>query len=156
LHTAPSLLAGVRVSDIARVGFTSLGAMNWELAGYEIKINDRPFHANRAVNRKAKDAQQAARSRLAELGLKSAPMEKERAQLRALARTRLAQAADTRRRKEVAAAVAKLAPEKTRLERQLAGQYPWHVEPISLAAAEGDRAPIRSVRVTVVTDTHGL
>src|SRR5262249_21331099 len=45
---------------------------------------------------------------------------------------------------------------KTRLERQLAGQYPWHVEPISPAGAEGDRAPIRSVRVTVVTDTHGL
>jgi hypothetical protein len=156
LQTSPHLLAGVRVSDIARVGFTSLGSGNWELAGYEVKINDKTFLDNRAVHRKAKDAQQQAKARLAELGLKGGPLEKERADLSALAKTGLARADDTRRRNDVEAALAGLAPEKARLERQLRGQYPWHVEPAPASNPERDRALVKSARITVVTDTHGL
>src|SRR5262249_2690534 len=157
LRTSPALLAGVRAGDIRRVGFTSLGSANWELAGYEVRINDKPFLDNRAVNRKAKDAQRQAQARLAELGLKSGPLEKERADLRALAKTGLARAADKKRLREVETALATLAPAKTRLQRQLKGQHPWHGDPVPRApTAAGDRPPIRSARVTVVTDTHAL
>src|SRR5262249_29239116 len=105
LAPSPHPVAGVRVADISRVGFTSLGSANWELAGYEVKTNDKPFLDNRAVHRKAKDAQQEAKARLAELGLKGGPLEKERADLSALAKTGLARADDTRRLHDVEAAL---------------------------------------------------
>src|SRR5262245_34854527 len=38
-QTTKQLMAGVRVSDIARIGFASAGSSNWQLAGYEININ---------------------------------------------------------------------------------------------------------------------
>src|SRR5262249_9536677 len=143
-----SLLAGVAGPDVSRVGFTGLGSANWELAGYEIKINDKPFLDNQAVHRKVKDVQQQAKARLAELGLKSGPLEKERADLRALARTGLALTADTKRLEEVEVALAGLTPERTRLERQLKGQYPWHVDPAPRETTESDRAEARSTRRT--------
>src|SRR5262249_3080663 len=144
LRTSQYLLAGVRVSDITRVGFTGLGSANWELAGYEIKINDKPFLDNQAVHRKVKDVQQQAKARLAELGLKSGPLEAERADLRDRAETKRAPTADTKRLEEVEIALAGLAPERTRLERQLKGQYPWHVDPVPRETAESDRATARS------------
>ncbi len=45
LHTTSQLLAGTQVSDVARIGFCARGTADWILAGYEIKINGRPFAA---------------------------------------------------------------------------------------------------------------
>ena len=56
LLTTSRLVAGVQVSDVARIGFASRGANNWELAGYEIKINGQTFAANDKVNLKGKEA----------------------------------------------------------------------------------------------------
>ncbi len=50
LRTTEQLLAGVQVSDISRVGFTSPAEHGWILAGYKIDINGKPFVANDAVN----------------------------------------------------------------------------------------------------------
>src|SRR5262245_47184551 len=76
LQPTPHLLAGLRVGDIARVGFSSPANNNWNLAGYEIKINGKVFASGKPKDDqpgKAKDAHAAAQKQLTELEGQIAP-----------------------------------------------------------------------------------
>jgi hypothetical protein len=67
LKTTPQLLAGVRVSDIARVGLASEGKSNWVLAGFEIQINGKVFASQSGLNQSVKAVQRAALTKQQEL-----------------------------------------------------------------------------------------
>jgi hypothetical protein len=113
LQTTPQLLAGVRVSDIARVGFIGPGTTDWALAGYEITINGKTFASAKlgpAKNGAAGDQkpQQALDDRIAALT-------KELSDLQDLAKANLATAEDLTRMKEVEGLIAQLQDEKSKL-----------------------------------------
>jgi hypothetical protein len=84
--TTPQLLAGLRVGDIARVGFASTGSSNWAIAGYDIKINGKAF-ASAKPGAKAKSAQEEAQKKLVELIPKYAKLEGEAAELNILVKS---------------------------------------------------------------------
>ena len=153
LRRTSQMLAGVQVSDVARIGFASQGASNWTLAGYEIEINGRSFASNNAVNVRAQDAQDSARGELAELRLAIAPLESERNDLVALAEAELATEEDRARLAAVEAELMPLAAQRQRLEAQIAGRCAWFEEPGFRSPWRGDAA-IRSARVTLVTSQH--
>ena len=77
LRTTPQLLAGVRVSDISRIGFTSQADHGWILAGYAIQINGKPFASNNTVNANGRGKQDEARERLTELNRDLGPEQAE-------------------------------------------------------------------------------
>src|SRR5581483_6287078 len=101
LRTTPQLLAGVRVADIAHVGFASRGAKNWVLAGYEIMINGKPFVSGKPALRAAD--REAARVKLAGLGVRLAPLQQDLNDLRELVKDKLATEADRKRLAEIEA-----------------------------------------------------
>jgi hypothetical protein len=129
LRTSPQLLDGVQVSDIARIGFAARGDSNWDLAGYEIKVNNQLLAANDAVNQKAGDVQQTAQFQIASVGLKVAPLKKEAADLQALKDASLATEQDLAKLAAVEKKIDPLAQELRRLEGQVAGRYAWFSEP---------------------------
>jgi hypothetical protein len=147
------LLAGVRVSDINRVGFTSQANHGWVLSGYTIHINGKQFIANNAVNANGRGRQDEARERLMELNREASPQQVELTDLRALVAAGLATDADRTRLTELERTVSPQQAEVQRLERQLRGAAPFYVE-------SGFRSPWRTngaidkVKVTVVTAPH--
>jgi len=153
LQTTSQLLLGTQISDIARIGFAGRGDKNWQLAGYEIKINGRPFAVNDKVELKAKEAQDSARFLLADLGLKIAPLEAELSDLRALADAQLAADADLARMADLEKELAPLLSQKQRLEGQVQGTYPWFQEP-NFRSPWREESSVESVKVTVVTQVH--
>ncbi|MCU0735581.1 MAG: hypothetical protein MUF20_08655 [Methylotetracoccus sp.] len=153
LRTTDQLLAGVQVSDISRVGFTSPAEHGWILAGYKIDINGKPFVANDAVNANGRGLQDAARERLQELNRDLAPQQTELTDLQALAATGLATAADQTRLAELQAALAPQIAEQRRIERQLRGAAPLFVESGFRPQGRTSGA-IESMRVTVITAPH--
>ena len=153
LQTTSQLLAGVQVSDIARIGFASEGSGDWVLAGYEIQINGQTFASNDNVGLKAKEAQDNARFELADLGLQTAPLEQEQSDLSALVQTQLAGPADLARLAEVEQQLAPLKARKRWLEGQVRGEYPWFEEP-DFDSPWREDAAVGTLSVTLVTDTH--
>jgi hypothetical protein len=178
LATTPQLLAGVKVSDIRRVGFASLAQQDWELAGFEIRVNGQMIHSAKGLKVRPKQQKEEALKKLAALNQQGAPVDQELADLRELVQTGLASESEKARLKELEQQVsAAAAPEaKTRLERQIRGQSPWYVEAVpsasvKVAAAASPRNPFdltprahaqapaataapRTVRVTVLTAAH--
>lgn len=153
LQTTSQLLAGVQVSDVARIGFASEGTGDWVLAGYEIQINGQTFAANDNVGLKASEAQDDARFELADLGLQAAPLEQEYGDLSALVQAQLAGPADLARLAEVQQQLAPLLARKRWLEGQVRGEYPWFEEPDFDSPWRGE-SDVSSVGVILVTDTH--
>ncbi|HEY1381433.1 MAG TPA: hypothetical protein VGF55_31825, partial [Gemmataceae bacterium] len=94
------------------------------------------------------------RKQLAELGRTANPLERERADLRDLAQAKLTTPDDTRRLEEVEQQLAKLAPDRARLEGQLQGKAPWFTAPDAKLPEPPAGAPVRSARVKVVTWPH--
>ena len=94
MRTTPQLLAGVRVSDISRVGFTSQADHGWIIAGYTIHINGKQFIANDTVNANGRTRQDEARERLMELNREASPQQAELTDLQALVAAGLATEAD--------------------------------------------------------------
>jgi hypothetical protein len=153
LRTTPQLLAGVRVGDIRRVAFAGPGAGDWELAGYEVRVNDRTVAAGRpGVRPKQLLARDGAK--LAEVGRAAGPLEREGADLRDLTRAKLATPDDARRLEEVEKQLAALAPEKARLEARLQGRAAWFTAPDVDLPARADGPAVRSARVKVQTRAH--
>ena len=180
LTTTPQLLAGVKIGDIRRVGFTGLAQQDWELSGYEIQVNGKTLHSASGLKVRPKQLQDEALKKLAGLNTAAAPVSQELTDLRDLAQSGLASENEKARLAELekqTAATPSL-EETMLLERQLQGKAPWFVEkipekavataapsrdlldlafdlltPRALAAAEAVASPPRSVRVTVVTDT---
>ena len=153
LGTTPQLLAGVQVSDLARIAFASQGTNDWVLAGYEIQLNGQTFASNDKVDVKAKEAQDDARFRLADLGLQTAPLEQEFGDLSALAQTQLASSADLARLVEVEQQLAPLQVRKRWLEGQVRGEYPWF-EQAGFSSPWRQGATVGSLGAILVTDTH--
>lgn len=152
-QTTPQLLSGVQVSDIARVGFSSRGATNWALAGYEVTVNGKRLAASETVNRKAREAQNAAQSRLAGLGAQIGPKQAELADLKALVQTGLATEAEQGRVAVLDAELQPLLLEKRRLERQVQGEYPW-LEDADFRPIGRNGSLVSSAKVTVLTQLH--
>lgn len=153
LQTTPQLLAGVRVSDIARVGFSSLGNGNWTLAGYQVTVNGKPLAAGTALSQRAQESQDNARFRLAELGVEIGPKQAVLAQLQALIETGLASDAEQDQRAQIETELKPLLAEKRRLEKQVEGEYPWFEDTSFRAAGRGDTL-VASAKVTLVTQLH--
>jgi hypothetical protein len=153
LRTTPQLLAGVRVSDISRVGFTSRADHGWIIAGYTIQINGKPFLSNSAVNVNGRGRQDEARERLTELNRDVGPQQTEMADLQALVAAGLATDADRARLGELERTLSPQLAEQRRLERQLLGAAPFFTE----SGFQPDwrtNGAIEKVKVTVVTAPH--
>jgi hypothetical protein len=153
LRTVPQLLAGVRVSDISRIGFTSPADHGWILAGYTIQINGKPFASNSAVNANGRGKQDEARERLTELNRELGPQQAELSDLRALAAASLATDADRTRLTELEQTLGPQLAEVHRLERQLRGAAPFFSES-GFRSAWRTNGAIENVKVTVVTAPH--
>jgi hypothetical protein len=151
-RTTPQLLANLRVSDIASVGFASAGKSNWVLAGYEIKINGKVFASGKG-SESVKTAQDAARQKLAEVQPKFETARAEWVELTKLVKTKLATADDQSRLDEMGPSIAALLAQKRKLEGQLEGRYPWF-EDGAFRAVGRDQVSVKSARVTVVTAPH--
>ncbi len=153
LRSTGQLLAGVRVSDISRIGFASRGSNDWELAEYDIQINGKPFAKNAGIGARAGERQGAARARMAALDPQVAPLQAEADELAALIEIGLAADGDRQRAAEVQGRLSPLVRERESLRRQLAGGHPWFIEP-------GFRSPwrtgdeIRGMKVTLATAAH--
>lgn len=153
MGTCGQLLAGVRVSDISRVGFASRGSNDWVLAEYEIRINGKPFAANDGLGAKAREKQDVACARIPELGPKVAPLQAEADELKALIETGLVTDQDKRRMRDIEERLLPMVKERERLRRQVGGSYPWFIEP-DFHSAWRSGEEIRSVKVTLVTAAH--
>lgn len=153
LLTTPRLLAGVRRSDITRIGFCSPGSNDWVLAGYEITVNGQPFAAASGLEAKARQTREAGGKRLGELDEEIAPLTAEKADLDALVAAKLARDPDTKRLDEITVALRSLSLEKARLEGQRAARYPWYEDPKFSPAARAKSA-LGAAKVSVVTDNH--
>ena len=114
LQVTPQLLAGLRVSDIARVGFSSRGASDWSLAGYEISINGKPF-ASGKPGAAAATLSDADRAKVADLDAKIAVANKDVADLQDLIKTGLATDADRTQLTTVEASLKSLLKDKEKL-----------------------------------------
>jgi hypothetical protein len=153
LRTSSQLLAGVRVSDISRIGFAGEGTSNWILQAYEVRVNGKPFVANDDVNAHIQARQETARARLAELDPDISPLTEEAEDLIALIEAGLATDEDRGRLQGISEQLIPLLEEQNQLERQLQGSYPWLEEP-------GFRSPwregetIHEVKIALVTAPH--
>ncbi|MFH1922979.1 MAG: hypothetical protein ABIP48_24205 [Planctomycetota bacterium] len=153
LQATPQLLAGVQVSDIARIGFAGRGASGWRLSGYRIEINGRLFASNDAVDLAAREAQESARFELAELGMTIAPLQAERAELRSLEEAALAGEEDLERLAAVEVELAPLVARRQWLAGQVEGRYCWFSDS-SFHSPWREEASIASAKITLVTPTH--
>ncbi len=153
LRTSSQLLAGVRVSDISRIGFAGQGATNWVLRAYDIRINGRPFAANDEVNAAISHIQETARNRLAELEPEITPIAEEADDLRALIEAGLATDEDRQRLEDIGEGLVPLVTEQNRLERQLRGSYPWFEE-TGFRSPWREGADINGIRITLLTYPH--
>ncbi len=153
LRTTPQLLAGVRVSDISRIGFTSPADHGWILAGYTIQVNRKPFATNSAVNANGRGKQDEARERLMELSREQGSEQAELTDLRALVAASLATDADRTRLAELERTLGPQLAEVQRLERQLRGAAPFYSES-SFRSAWRTNGAIEKLKVTVVSAPH--
>jgi len=101
LRTSPQLLAGVRVSDISRIGFASQRSCDWVLEGYQIEINGKPFASDTTGTPKPDPAQATIATRLTEVELRLVTLSKQYDDLRALVESKKATAADLGRLKQI-------------------------------------------------------
>ncbi|MCC7339389.1 MAG: zf-HC2 domain-containing protein [Pirellulaceae bacterium] len=67
LRKTPQLLAGLKLKDICKIGFASQGKSDWELAGYTIEVNGKPFASNDAVKVRPQTALASDQQTLADL-----------------------------------------------------------------------------------------
>jgi hypothetical protein len=153
LRTTPQLLAGVRVSDISRVGFTSPANHGWILAGYTIQINGKPFASNSAVNANGRGRQDESRERLTELNRELGPQQGELTDLQALVAAGLAADADRTRLADLERTLGPQLAEVRRLERQLRGAAPFFSES-GFRSAWRTNGAIERLKVTVISAPH--
>lgn len=118
LQTTPQLLAGVRVSDIHRVGLASARASDWILQGYELKINGADFAEDKSGVPQPDPAQTALAAKVAELDQSLTALRKEYDQLRALDEDK-ATDSDRQRLKQIETEAIAAYQQKTSLESQL-------------------------------------
>ncbi len=156
LLTSQQLLDGVKVSDISQIGFASRGDGAWALGSYEILINGKPFASMDAIGLDVSVEQKKAQQRLAEIAPIIAPLEAEATPIASLIEAGLAMPEDEELLKDIGEKLIPLLKEKQRLERQIAGGYPWFVDPDFKSPWRGEvlAQGIGEVRVTVLTASH--
>lgn len=116
-RTTAQLLAGVRVSDIARVGFASPGRSNWQLAAYEITINGKVF-VSTTVTAPPAGSPEANQKKLAGLDEKIALARNDLADLKDLVAAKLAGPDDLKRQGDLEKELAALLTERGKVDAQ--------------------------------------
>jgi hypothetical protein len=154
LRTSPQLLDGVQVSDIARVGVLSRGSQNWELSGYELKINQQLFAANDAVHRRAKESIEQHELSWVDLTGTLDPLRQEREDLRALGEAGLSEVHEISRFAELESQTEPLEKQLADCEAVLRGVSPWFVEQGVVVPGRSAGAPISDLKAIVVTAPH--
>lgn len=153
LQATSQLLANVRISDIARIGFISRGDTNWVLDGYEIRINDKSFAERSEVGMSVGSALETTREQIDEINLEIIPLETEGDDIAAFVQAGLATEEDEARLDEIREQITPLREDRNRLERVINGSYPWFVE-TDFQAPGRIGEPLRDVQVTLVTSSH--
>jgi hypothetical protein len=119
-------MAGLRVSDIARVALASRGQTDWVLAGLEVKINGEPLASGKRLHHDVRQALAAARARLNRIKPQIVVLERS-----SLEDTDDAEALDEHsrgRHEQWRRRLAQLVRERRMLEAQLRGAYPWFID----------------------------
>lgn len=155
-HTSSQLLAGLRASDISRVGFASRGGVDWVLDGYEIQLNGKTFAARKGIGLTAAQAQSAARTKLIELTKKLTPLKNEFVELKKLVGAKLAKADDQQRLEQVRSELRPLMLENARLEAQLQGAAPWFEDSEFHSPCRDNSASpaAKAMKVVLITANH--
>ncbi len=152
-RATPQLLAGVQISDIARIGFTTNGSADWVLEGYQISINGHPFAAAQGVNLSPKQVGEMNQTRLGEVAVETATIQPDIEALQALVDAGFAADEDQQRLTELFSQHSALLAERSWLEGQFNGVYPWYVDGNFENPFRNETA-VNSVKVTLVTDIH--
>ena len=140
------LLAGVRVSDIRRIGFASPRTSDWMLEAYELEINGKPFAADTTGIPEPDPAQEALQAKLDDLDQKLVGLQKEYEELEATAKANEATEEIQERIEEVEAVAIELFKQKDLLESQV------KVNPKSAEATrEADLAKLDKVDTKIQT-----
>lgn len=128
LKTTPTLLDGLKVSDIHNIGFASKGSSDWVLEGYEIEVNGQRYASNDSVDKQVGEVQKANQAEVQKLLPAHEVLTEEIKELQAYIDTGFATAADEEqleaKTKELNSSVAPLAE----LAGRVTGSYPWFHE----------------------------
>jgi hypothetical protein len=153
LKTNLQLLGGVRVSDISRIGLCAEGRTDWQLELLEIQINGKLFHRTEGAPRHIQDEQALAHIRLREVsnGIESLRADAER--LRELVDCGLATDDEIQELADFEEVVVPQLQEQNRIERQLAGSYPWFIDSVFHSPWRNGHL-LQSMSVTLVTAPH--
>lgn len=154
LHTTPQLLEDVLISDIARVGIASRCSENWELAGYELRINGELLAANKDVHRKAADSLGENEAVWSNVRGELSPLKTERNELRNLQLAGLASEEELTRLEELKARMAPLEAKVALLEGILRGVTPWFSEEGIHIPGRTEATSVSQAKVTLMTAPH--
>ncbi|TWU46665.1 hypothetical protein [Rubripirellula reticaptiva] len=153
LQSSAAMLADVRLSDISRVGLCSNGRNDWVLDSLDIKINGKPFVTRTELRSHIQDEQALAQVRLRELRSETIPIMDEAQSLEELVRSGLATEEEEQRLRDVDEVLVPKLQEQNRIERQLAGSYPWFlVRDFQSPWRNGHY--VESMSVTLVAASH--
>jgi hypothetical protein len=153
LRTTRQLLGGVLVGDIRRIGFIGPVTTDWDLAGYEVKINDRTVAAGTPSIAPRKLLAKTL-AELAEVGVKISPLAQKHAELRERLRAKTATPDEVRRLTDLDAVLSDKMPEKARLETRMQGKAPWFIAANPELPTAPAGKPFQSARVTAFTRAH--
>ncbi|QDT01946.1 hypothetical protein K227x_03160 [Rubripirellula lacrimiformis] len=153
LRSCTAMLADVRLSDISRVGLCADGRSDWVLDSIKIAINGKPFVSRTGLNSHIQDEQALAQVRLSELRSGTIPIIEEAQSLEELVRSGLATDDEEQRLRDIAETLVPMLQEQNRIERQLAGNYPWFLLG-DFQSPWRNGHPISSMTVTLVAAAH--
>lgn len=151
LRKTPQLLAGLKSKDICKIGFASQGKSDWELAGYTIEVNGKPFASNDAVGVRPQTALASDEQTLADLLPIHEVLGRRLEEYKTLNR---AGYLDDSARKDWETAqqeFEKLSEPLLLAGGKLIGQIPWYLEQTSALGLNDNYSVPRSVDVTLVT-----
>jgi hypothetical protein len=153
LHRTPALLNEVRVSDISRIGLLATGNTDWCLHRLQVVINGKTLYSADEMDVHIQNEQALAQLRLDEVGEEVARMRADAESLAELVSSGLATEEEEQRLRDIDEVIVPQLQEQSRIERQLAGSYPWYL-------ARDFQSPwrnghnVESMSVTLTTATH--
>ncbi len=153
LHMSARLLAGLRVSDIARVGLCARGMNDWCLQSYGLKVNDKLFALDQNAFARIQDEQALAQISLNELNANILPLEQQAETLRSFVEVGLDMDDEAQQLMDIDEVLLPMLQERDRIQRQLAGSYPWFVDADFHSPWRNGDA-VTELKVTLTTAAH--
>ncbi len=153
LRWTPALMDQVRVSDISRIGLLARGDSDWCLHRLEVTVNGKTLFAADDMDVHIQNEQALAQLRLDEVDDEIALMREDAEALAELVRSGLATEEEEQRLRDLDEVLVPQLQEQSRIERQLAGSYPWYL-------ARDFQSPwrnghdVQSMSVTLITAAH--